>query len=126
MTTCFTLQEAIDMIYENESDVDGNQSEYEDSDSDGYSSDDGGDHSGETEGSSVDSIDGEMTEVDENRPPQGTGTSHVTGGRQGTHRSSGMSTKRGRRSGKGVKSNYKWEEVGAGEWLWRKNKLLRV
>ena len=77
--------------------------------------DDGGEGSGETEGSNVESVDGDVIEGDENRPPQGTGTSHVTGGGQGTHGSSGMTTTRGRRSGKEVKSNYKWEEVGAGE-----------
>ena len=40
-----------------------------DSESDNYSSDDG-DHSGKTEGSSVDSIDGASSEGDEKRPPQ--------------------------------------------------------
>ena len=51
----------------------------------------------------------------------GTGRSHVTGQVQGTHGGSGMSTRgmstRGRRSRKEVKSDYKWEEVGAGEWI---------
>ena len=47
------------------------------SESHSHSSDDG-DHSGETEGSSMDSIDGALADGDENRPPQRTGRSYVT------------------------------------------------
>ena len=61
------------------SDVDGNENECNDSESDSYSSDDG-DHSGETESSSVHSINGVLAESDENRTSQGTGRSHVTVG----------------------------------------------
>ena len=61
------------------SDVNGNQSKCNDSESDSYVSDDG-DHNGETEGSSVDSIDGTLADGDENRPPQRRGKSHITVG----------------------------------------------
>ena len=57
-------------------------------------------------GSSVDSIDGTLAEGDENRPPQGSGRSHITGRVKGTHGGNGMNT-RGRRSGKEVKPDYK-------------------
>ena len=59
------------------SDVEGSKSECKDSESDSYNNDDG-DHSGETEGSSVDSIAGTLADSDENITPQGTGRSHVT------------------------------------------------
>ena len=104
------------MIHDSESDVEGNEkSECNDPESDSYSSDDGN-HSEESEGSSVESIDGTLAEGHENKPPQGTGRSHVTGRVQGTHGGSGMSTK-GRRSCKEVKPDYKWQEVGAGAWI---------
>ena len=101
------------MIYDSESDVESNESMCNDSETESYSSNDG-DHSGESEGSIVDSIDSTLSKGDENRPPQGTSRSHVTGGAQRTHGGNGMST-RGRRSGKEVKPDFKWEEVEAGE-----------
>ena len=76
MTTSFNLQEGIEMIMTGESGVEGNESEYNDSECDSYSSDDG-DNSGESEGSSADIVDGALAEGDENRQPWGTGRSHV-------------------------------------------------
>ena len=61
------------------SDVNCNQSKCNDLESDTYSRDDG-DHSGETEGSSVGSTDGALAEGYENKPPQQTGRSHITVG----------------------------------------------
>ena len=58
------------------SDVDGNKSECNDSESDSYNSDNG-DHSGENEGSSVDNIEGALAEGNENREPQQAGTSYI-------------------------------------------------
>ena len=84
MTAHFNFQEATEMIYDKESEVEGNGSEYNDSEGDNYSSDDGDHsfHSGESESSSVESIESILAESDVNRPPQATGRGQVIGGKK--------------------------------------------